>query len=101
MADTAEAARSYGAVLRGDGLSRPDKLLRPIYLIYIQRTEIDDTHSFALLLFSVSIAYPSSSCHCEQLFIGIFSKITELQLTYPPKSSIIFICFYKKGRGLF
>ncbi len=51
MADAAEASRNYGAVLHGDGLSRPDKLLRPIYLIYIQRTEIDDTHSFALLLF--------------------------------------------------
>ena len=101
MADAAEASRSYGAVLRGDGLSRPDKLLHPIYLIYIQRTEIDDTHSFALLLFSVSIAYPSSSCHCEQLFIGIFSKITELQLTYPPKSSIIFYMFLQEREGTF
>ena len=51
MADAAKASRSYGAVLRGDGLSRPYKLLHLIYLIYIQRTEIDDTHSFALLLF--------------------------------------------------
>ncbi len=101
MADAAEAARSYGAVLCGDGLSRPDKLLHLIYLIYIQRTEIDDTHSFALLLFSVSIAYPSSSCHRKQLFIGIFSKITELQLTYPPKSSIIFYMFLQEREGTF
>ena len=32
--------------------------------------------------FSVSIAYPSFSRHYKQLFIGIFSKIAELQLTY-------------------
>ena len=51
--------------------------------------------------FSVSIAYPSSSRHYKHLFIGIFSKIAELQLTYLSKSSIILICFYKKGRGLF
>ena len=101
MADAAEASRSYGAVLCGDGLSRPDKLLHLIYLICIQRTEIDDTHSFALLLLSVSIAYPSSSCHCKQLFIGIFSKITELQLTYPPKSSIIFYMFLQEREGTF
>lgn len=101
MADAAEASRSYGAVLRGDGLSRPDKLLHPIYLIYIQRTEIDDAHSFALLLFFCQYSISVLQSPLQAAFIGIFSKIAELQLTYLSKSSIILICFYKKGRGLF